>query len=58
MGRSAASASACWISYDNSHGDHERHTARGRDEDYDFPGYSALQNRFCEEVEERHDCPG
>lgn len=40
------------IRYDNSHGEHERHTADGRDEDYDFPGYDTVQERFWEEVEQ------
>lgn len=31
------------IRYDNSHGVHERHTADGRDEAYEFPGYDAVQ---------------
>jgi hypothetical protein len=39
------------IRYDNSHGIHERHTADGRDENYEFPGYDAIQARFWNEVE-------
>jgi len=33
------------IRYDNSHGQHERDTAEGLDEDYEFPGYDAVQRR-------------
>jgi hypothetical protein len=40
------------IRYDNSHGVHERHTPDGRDEDYQFPGYDAVQERFWGEVEQ------
>jgi hypothetical protein len=40
------------IRYDNSHGHHERHTAEGLDEDYEFPGYNAVQRRFWEAVEQ------
>lgn len=45
------------IRYDNSHGDHERHTRTGRDEDYEFPGYDAIQNRFWNEVEQFRNPP-
>ena len=37
------------IRYDNSHGQHERHTAEGLDEDYGFPGYDAVQRRFWDD---------
>lgn len=40
------------IRYDNSHGVHERHTADGRDENYEFPGYDAVQERFWAEVDQ------
>lgn len=40
------------IRYDNSHGDHERHTTDGLDETYEFPGYDAVQRRFWNEVEQ------
>ena len=40
------------VRYDNSHGVHERHTADGLDENYEFPGYEAVQDRFWREVEE------
>jgi len=43
------------IRYDNSHGHHERHTANGLDESYEFPGYDAVQRRFWEEVEQVRD---
>jgi len=43
------------IRYDNSHGVHERHTPNGIDEDYEFPGYDAVQERFWDEVEEFRD---
>lgn len=43
------------IRYDNSHGFHERHTAAGRDETYQFPGYDAIQARFWEEVEQHRE---
>ena len=46
---------ATLVRYDNSHGVHERHTAEGLDEDYDFPGYDAVQNRFWTEVEQHRD---
>jgi len=38
------------VRYDNSHGEHERHTRDGLDDDYDFPGYDAVQERFWAEV--------
>lgn len=38
------------VRYDNSHGVHERHTADGVDETYEFPGYEAIQDRFWREV--------
>jgi hypothetical protein len=40
------------LRYDNSHGHHERHTADGLDETYEFPGYDAVQRRFWAEVEQ------
>jgi len=40
------------IHYDNSHGHHERHTPGGFDEDYEFPGYDAVQRQFWHEVEQ------
>jgi len=43
------------IRYDNSHGHHERHTPDGLDEDYEFPGYDAVQRRFWKEVEQVRD---
>jgi hypothetical protein len=43
------------IRYDNSHGHHERHTADGLDENYEFPGYDAVQRRFWEAVEQARD---
>lgn len=43
------------IRYDNSHGFHERHTAVGRDDDYEFVGYDAVQARFWNEVEQERD---
>ena len=43
------------IRYDNSHGVHERHTPHGIDEDYEFPGYEAVQERFWEAIEEFRD---
>jgi len=43
------------IRYDNSHGDHDRHTPDGLDEDYEFPGYRAIKDRFWREVEELRD---
>jgi hypothetical protein len=43
------------IRYDNSHGVHERHTSNGIDEDYEFPGYGAVQERFWDEVEQFRD---
>ena len=43
------------IRYDNSHGVHERHTDEGLDDDYEFPGYSAIQQRFWDEVEQIRD---
>jgi len=39
------------VRYDNSHGDHDRHTPDGRDPDYEFPGYDAVQERFWADVE-------
>lgn len=39
------------VRYDNSHGVHERHTADGLDDDYEFPGYSKVQTRFRWEVD-------
>ena len=39
------------VRYDNSHGEHERHTREGLDDDYEFPGYEAVQEHFREEVE-------
>jgi hypothetical protein len=38
------------VRYDNSHGVHERHTTNGLDDNYDFPGYEAVQTRFWTEV--------
>lgn len=43
------------IRYDNSHGVHERHTDKGLDDDYEFPGYGAMQQRFWDEVEQVRD---
>lgn len=43
------------LRYDNSHGMHERHTPNGIDEDYEFPGYDAVQERFWDEVEQFRD---
>jgi len=43
------------LRYDNSHGVHERHTPDGLDEDYEFPGYGAVQKRFWDEVEQLRD---
>lgn len=48
------------LRYDNSHAEtkgHERHTADGVDEDYEFPGdYRTLLDRFREEVDDHeHD---
>lgn len=43
------------IRYDNSHGVHERHTQNGIDEDYEFPGYDAVQERFWDEIERVRD---
>jgi len=43
------------IRYDNAHGDHERHTPDGLDDDYDFPGYDELQDRFWSAVEQFRD---
>lgn len=43
------------IRYDNSHGRHERHTPDGLDEDYEFPGYDAVQRRFWKGVEQVRD---
>ena len=40
------------VRYDNSHGYHERHTATGLDESYEFSGYGAVQRRFWNEVEQ------
>lgn len=38
------------IRYDNSHGNHERHTENGLDDGYKFPGYREVKNRFWDEV--------
>lgn len=38
------------VRYDNSHGVHERHMPEGIDEDYEFPGYEAVQKRFWDDV--------
>jgi hypothetical protein len=43
------------LRFDNSHGVHERHTAKGRDDDYEFPGYDAMQERFWTAVERFRD---
>lgn len=43
------------IRYDNSHGEHERHTSDGRDDDYEFPGYGTIQEWFWQEVEQIRD---
>lgn len=43
------------VRYDNSHGDHDRHTPDGRDEEYEFPGYDTVQKRFWQEVEQFRD---
>lgn len=43
------------IRYDNSHACHERHTPGGLDEDYEFPGYDAVQRQFWQEVEQVRD---
>ncbi|ERG93021.1 MAG: hypothetical protein J07HQW1_03074 [Haloquadratum walsbyi J07HQW1] len=43
------------IRYDNSHGVHERHTSNGLDDDYRFPGYGAVQERFWTEIEQLRD---
>ena len=43
------------IRYDNSHGIHERHTGEGLDDDYEFPGYGAVQQCFWDEVEQVRD---
>lgn len=43
------------IRYDNSHGVHERHTAEGLDDDYNFPGFDAVQDRFWTDVEQLRD---
>ena len=43
------------VRYDNSHGVHERHTSDGIDEDYEFPGYEAVQKRFWDEVNQLRD---
>ena len=43
------------IRYDNSHGVHERHVPTGVDEDYEFPGHDAVQERFWDEVEQFRD---
>jgi hypothetical protein len=40
------------IRYDNSHGDHERHTRDGLDQDYEFPGYDAVQQQFWQEIDQ------
>jgi len=46
------------VRYDNSHGEHERHTLDGRDEEYEFPGYDEVQERFWAEVERFRDRSG
>ncbi|UIP00427.1 DUF6516 family protein [Halobaculum sp. CBA1158] len=38
------------VRYDNSHGIHERHTADGLDDGYEFPGYEAVLDRFYREI--------
>lgn len=38
------------VRYDNSHGVHERHTEEGLDEEYEFPGYETVLDRFYAEV--------
>lgn len=38
------------IRYDNSHGVHDRHTPDELDEDYEFPGYEAVVDRFFREI--------
>jgi hypothetical protein len=38
------------VRYDNSHGVHERHMPEGIGEDYEFPGYEAVQKRFWDDV--------
>lgn len=38
------------VRYDNSHGVHERHTSAGLDDEYEFPGYEAVVDRFYEEI--------
>lgn len=38
------------VRYDNSHGVHDRHTPDGLDEDYEFPGYEAVFDRFFREI--------
>lgn len=43
------------IRYGNSHGHHERHTADGLDESYEFPSYDAVQRRFWSEVDQARD---
>ncbi|MFC7076088.1 toxin-antitoxin system TumE family protein [Haloarcula halophila] len=43
------------LRYDNSHGVHERHTDEGLDDDYEFPGYGAVQQRFWDEVQQVRD---
>ncbi len=43
------------IRYDNSHGVHERHTEAGVDDNYEFPGYDTVQERFWDEVEQFRD---
>jgi hypothetical protein len=37
------------LGYDNRHGRHHRHYA-GREQDFVFPGYEKLMERFLEEV--------
>ena len=40
------------LRYDNSHGDHERHTSDGLDDEYEFLGHDAVQRRFWNEGEQ------
>lgn len=46
------------VRYDNSHGAHERHTADGLDEAYEFPGYREMAARFWREVEQHRSAGG
>lgn len=41
-----------FIWYDNSHAVHDRHMEKGLDDEYEFPGYRAVNNRFWDEVTE------